>query len=181
MKRPHLRSTSSRFPDSVATLAESAKSTTCSAIIARRLHLGIVPAESFEQAVDLVKVGLAPAALVPGAYPGIGAFLMDPVLWLLRSRAAMIPALVLAAKKNASGVFRVAFAHPATKPLWAGMGIPITAAASNDAAAAAVTRHDIACITNEVAARRFGLQVLQVVRASSPMAWNIFVRKDVIE
>lgn len=162
----------------VATLAESTTATTCSALVARRFHLGIVPSGSFEEAIALVKAGVVQAALVPGAYPGIGKFFMDPELRLIRSFAADIPALVLAAKPKNRPPFRRFFAHPATKPFWGELNAPVIEATSNDTAAAAVVSKRDACITNAAAAKRAGLKILREFRAASPMAWNIFARAD---
>ncbi len=159
----------------VATLAESTTATTCSALVARRFHLGIVPSGSFEEAIALVKAGVAQAALVPGAYPRIGKFFMDPELRLVRSFAAEIPALVLAAKPEGRPPFRQIFAHPATKPFWGELNEPVIEAASNDAAAAAVNSKRVACITNATAAKHAGLKILREFRPASPMAWNLFV------
>ena len=114
----------------VATLADSPTATTCSAIVARRRHYGIVASGSFEEAIALVKAGIAQAALVPGAFPSIGNFLQDPELLLARCFAAVIPALVLAAKPNARPPFRVIHAHPATRPFWSALSVPVIEAAS---------------------------------------------------
>ena len=160
----------------VSTLAESSTATTCSAIVARRRHFGIVPAASFEEAIAAVKAGIADAALVPGAYPEIGKFFMDPELRLARSFAAAIPALVLAALPKGRPPFRQVFAHPATRSFWAAIGAPVTPAASNDEAAKAVTSKRVACITNAVAAKAAGLKILRIVREEAPMSWNLFIR-----
>jgi len=162
----------------VATLAESVAATTCSALVARRYHMGIVPSGSFEEAAELVKAGVAAALLVPGAYPGINLFFMDPELRLVRSFAAEIPALVLAAKPKAHPPFEKIYAHPATRPFWKELSTPIIEAASNDAAASAVTGKRIACLTNAAAAKSAGLKVLRIFREASPMGWNVFVRAN---
>ena len=165
-----------RYGLRVATLADSPTATTCSAIVARRHHYAIIASGSFEEAAAMVKAGVAQAFLCPGAYPKIGCFFMDPALRLVRSFAAEIPALVLAAKPKARPPFREVHAHPATRPFWAEVGTPVIEAISNDAAAAAVTGKRIACITNAAAAKHAGLKVLRVFREASPMAWNLFVR-----
>lgn len=168
--------TSDGYRLQVATLAESTTATTCSALVARRFRLGIVPSGSFEEAIALVKAGVAQAALVPGAYPQIGKFFMDAELRLIRSFAAEIPALVLAAKPKGRPPFRQIFAHPATKPFWSLLNAPVVEAASNDVAAAAVDSKRVACITNAAAAKAAGLKILREFRAASPMSWNLFVR-----
>lgn len=162
----------------VATLAESRSATTCSGIVARRFRLGIVPSGSFEEAVALVKADKAQAALVPGAYPGIGKFFMDTELRLIRSFAAKIPALVLAAKTKARPPFRRVFAHPATKPYWTLLNAPVVEAGSNDLAAAAVDSKWVACITNSTAAKHARLKILREFRPASPMSWNLFARAE---
>lgn len=162
----------------VATLAESPTATTCSALVARRFRLGIVPSGSFEEAIALVKADKAQAALVPGAYPGIGKFFMDTELRLIRSFAAEIPALVLAAKPKGRPPFRQVFAHPATKPYWALLNAPVVEAGSNDMAAAAVDSKRVACITNAAAAKHAGLKILREFRPASPMSWNLFARAE---
>lgn len=172
--------TPERYRLQVATLADSPAATTCSAIVARSRRYGILPSGSFEDAIALVKSGTAQAALVPGAYPGIGIFLQDPELYLVRCFAAPIPALVMAAKPKGRPPFREIHAHPATKPFWSQLAAPVIEASSNDAAAAAVTGKRIACITNETAAKRAGLRVLQVFRPAAPMSWNLFVRADAV-
>lgn len=165
----------------VATLAESPAATTCSALVARRFRLGIVPSGSFEEAIALVKAGVAQAALVPGAYPGINAFFQDPELRLVRCFAADIPALVLAAKPKGRPPFRQVFAHPATKPYWPHIDAPIVEAGSNDMAAAAVDSKRVACITNAAAAKHAGLRILREFRPASPMGWNLFARAEKCE
>lgn len=145
-------------------------------LIARRFRFGIVPSGSFEEAIALVKADMAQAALVPGAYPGIGKFFMDSELRLVRSFAAEIPALVLAAKPKGRPPFRQVFAHPATKPYWSLLNAPVVEAGSNDNAAAAVDSKRVACITNAAAAKAAGLKILREFRAASPMSWNLFVR-----
>jgi hypothetical protein len=122
----------------------------------------------------LVKAGVAQAALVPGAYPHIGKFFMDAELRLIRSFAAEIPALVLAAKPKGRPPFRQIFAHPATKPFWSLLNAPVVEATSNDVAAAAVDSKRVACITNAAAAKAAGLKILREFRAASPMSWNLF-------
>ena len=169
-----------RYQLQVATLAESPAATTCSALVARRHHLRIVPSGSFEEAISFVKAGMADAALVPSAYPGINRFFMDPALRLFRAFAAKIPALILAARPEAKAPFREVHAHPATRPFWAELDAPIIEAASNDAAAAAVVGKDIACITNEIAAKSAGLQILWTFREASLMGWNLFVRAGAV-
>lgn len=165
----------------VATLADSTTAMTCSAIVARRFHLDIVPSGSFEEAVALVKSGVAQAALIPGAAPQIGRFFMDTELRLVRSFAAEIPALVLAAMPKARPPFRQIFAHPATKPFWSLINAPVVEASSNDVAAAAVDSKRVACITNAAAAKHAGLKILREFRPASPMSWNLFVRATKLE
>ena len=165
----------------VATLAESTTATTCSAIVARRFHLGIVPSGSFEEAVALVKCGVAKAALIPSAYPQVGKFFMDSELRLVRSFAAEIPALVLAAIPKGRPPFRQIFAHPATKPFWSLLNAPVVEVTSNDVAAASVDSKRVACITNAVAAKRAGLKILREFRPASPMSWNLFARATKLE
>lgn len=166
--------TADRYRRQVATLAESTTATTCSALVARRFRLGIVPSGSFEEAIALVKAGVAQAALVPGAYPGINPFFQDPELRLVRCFAADIPALVLAAKPKAHPPFRQVFAHPATKPYWPLLNAPVVEAGSNDMAASAVDSKRVACITNAAAAEHAGLKILREFRPTSPMSWNLF-------
>lgn len=165
----------------VATLADSTTATTCSALVARRFRLGIVPSGSFEEAIGFVKTGVAQAALVPGAYPGIGKFFMDTELRLIRSFAAEIPALVLAAMPKGRPPFRQIFAHPATKPFWSELNATVIEATSNDTAAAAVNSKRVACITNAAAAKRAGLKILREFRPASPMSWNLFARATKLE
>lgn len=176
-----MKTTASGYRRQVATLAESTTATTCSALVARRFRLGIVPSGSFEEAIALVKAGVAQAALVPGAYPGIGRFFMDTGLRLIRSFAAEIPALVLAAKPKGRPPFRQVFAHPATKPYWPLVHARIVEAGSNDMAAAAVDSKRVACITNAAAAKRAGLKLLREFRPASPMSWNLFARAEKLE
>ena len=101
---------------------------------------------------------------------------MDTELRLIRSFAAEIPALVLAAKPKGRPPFHQIFAHPATKPFWSLLNAPIVEAASNDVAAAAVDSNRVACITNAAAAKHAGLKILREFRPASPMGWNLFVR-----
>ena len=168
--------TSDRYRLQVATLAESTTATTCSALVARRFRLGIVPSGSFEEAIALVKAGLAEMALVPGAFPGIGRFYYDPELRLISSFAAEIPAIVLATKPKGRWPFRQIFAPPATKPVWYLIHGPVTEVTSNDVAAASVDSRRTACITNAVAATSAGLIILRELRPESPMSWNLFAR-----
>ncbi len=166
-----------RYRLEIATLGDTPTSTTCSMLQAKSQGFCIKACcGSFEDAIALVKEGKAQAALVPGAYPGIGKFLQDPELFLARCFAAPIPALVLAAKPEARPPFHEIHAHPATKPFWSSLDAPVIEAASNDSAAAAAKEKSTACITNEAAAESFGLRILHVFRPSLPMSWNLFVR-----
>jgi len=159
----------------VASLAQNQSSTTCSAIVVRRLGFLLVPANSFEEAVDLCKNGSADAVLIPGAYPDIRHFYMDPALHLSELYREDIPALVYASKQDGELPYDVVHCHPATSPFWWQLAGTVVEATSNDTAADAVCGAHDACITNEAAAARAGLKVLRVFRKASPMAWNLFV------
>ena len=161
----------------VATLASSTTATTCCAIVARQKRFRLIPASSFEEASTMVKRGSAEFLLVPGAYPKIRVFLMDPALRLVDAFIYEIPELVVASKKGTPPPYRAMYAHPATQPFWDNLGAPVIEVQSNDAAAAAAASHpDSGCITNSAAARAFDLVIVQVLRMKSPMSWNLFQR-----
>ena len=162
----------------VATLAQSIDSPTCSAIIARQLGFKLLPCSSFEKAIDSVKNGLAQYALVPGAYPDIRSFLMDGSLNLSKAFAKPIPNMVLA-KPDTEIKSKTIYAHPATKPLWGDyesdyLMYPIL---SNEECAKLAKKKSTYCITNEAAAIAENLIVLDVLRKSANMSWNLFSKK----
>lgn len=169
----------------LAVLGCTLESPTCSMFEARRLcgtqregGMLIQPIASFQEILCALRRGEVQRALIPGACPLVGEFLMAEEATLVRAYIRRIPALVVSglAASPPQSVERLHF-QPATRPMLTRMILAprhLIEATSNEAAAqAAVNDADSAAITNEAAARAMGLFVYQTLRAPAPMPWLI--------
>lgn len=166
---------------SVATLDETPRGLTCSALAATAIapNAEIIPCGSFEEATALVKAKKAGAAFVPAAYPKLGALLMDEALAAVAVFLFPIPALVLASVPGAlPGKAARLFHHPATTPLLPKANVQpgeLVPMSSNTAAAARAVETSGVCVTNEACAAHFGLRIHQVLRSRRLMPFVVFV------
>ena len=165
----------------IATLGDERTRLTCSLAIAEHHFPSatLLGANSFEAAAVEMFAGRADAFLVPAAYPGLPAFLMDDRCVLRDVFREPIPQLVLVALQPDSTDADVLFHHPATSSLLA--KVPITVrrtvhAQSNETAVADMLAAggNAAAITNALVAARSKLACLTVLRPASPMGWLLF-------
>jgi hypothetical protein len=165
----------------IATLGDERTRLTCSLAIAEHHFPSatLVGANSFEAAALEMFAGRADAFLVPAAYPGLPAFLMDDRCVLRDVFREPIPQLVLVALQPNSKNAEVLFHHPATTSLLSKIPFPVRHAVhaeSNETAVADMfaAGGNAAAITNALVASRSELACLMILRPASPMGWLLF-------
>lgn len=171
-------------PQVIATLSDSL-GLTCSFSVAEGVcqPKRIVRVEAFERGAELVKEGAVNAVLVPGAYPGINAMLMDGELEVLDVFLAKIPDLVLVGRKDViCNVVPSVYYHPATSPLFSRIGCEIQSmipVSSNPEACIKLQKghQDDLAITNRLCAEYYKLKIHMVLREAINMPWALFGKK----
>ncbi|MGK5729550.1 hypothetical protein [Streptomyces sp. URMC 124] len=175
---------------SVATLADDPAGLTCSVTVGTRWAATgkasrLFGYPSFEAAADSVKDGRHDALLVAGAYPEIRTFFFDPELRAVEAFVGPLPDMVFAAPPEDASLdrFDVVHYHPATRRLFesrvSGRAAESFHATSNSAACKAALAHGgrAAAITNATCAEHFGLEVIEVLSAGTPMSFVVFERR----
>ncbi|MGW2105783.1 hypothetical protein [Streptomyces sp. NPDC001948] len=177
---------------SAATLADDPAGLTCSVDAGMKWAVegrasALIGYPTFESAAESVKAGRHDAFLVAGAYPEIRSFFFDPELKAVEAFIATLPDMVLAAPdQNANGAteFSRIYHHPATVPLLA------TISRSSLSRTEQVTSNSLACrramaetgkaaaITNAICAEHYGLSVIDVLSAGTPMSFVVFERSE---
>ncbi|MFD6887637.1 hypothetical protein [Streptomyces sp. NPDC059957] len=177
---------------SAATLADDPAGLTCSVTVglewaARGRAGALFGYPIFEAAAEKVKAGKHDALLVAGAYPEIRAFFFDPALRAVEAFVAPIPDMVLAAPaQNAKKYteFAKIYYHPATYKLLElidGVSLKETEQVTSNSLAcrrAMVDSGHAAAITNVTCAEHYGLNVIDVLSAGTPMSFVVFERAD---
>lgn len=176
---------------SAATLADDPAGLTCSVTVGMRWAAKgragtLFGYPTFEAAAENVKSGRHDALLVAGAYPEIRRFFFDPELRAVEAFVAQLPDMVLAVPdrggKGAAGPSKIYY-HPATIHLLESLDRvdlmdtePVTSNSLACRRAMADARRAMA-ITNSVCAEHYGLTVMKVLSAGTPMSFVVFERR----
>ncbi|MEV5212495.1 hypothetical protein AB0K35_33965 [Micromonospora sp. NPDC053740] len=175
---------------SAATLADDPAGLTCSVTVglewaAHGRAGALLGYPTFEAAAKEVKAGKHDALLVAGAYPEIRSFFFDPALRAVEAFVAPLPDIVLAAPAHnakQSTEFTKLYYHPATYKLLESLDrvslMETEQVTSNSLACRRATDdsgHAVA-ITNATCAEHYGLNVIDVLSAGTPMSFVVFER-----
>ncbi|MEU7159821.1 hypothetical protein [Streptomyces chrestomyceticus] len=176
---------------SAATLADDPAGLTCSVTVglqwaARGRAGALLGYPTFEAAAARVKSGKHDALLVAGAYPEIRSFFFDPALRAVEAFVAPLPDMVLATpgRHAKPAEFSKIYYHPATNKLLESLdGVGLLEAeqvTSNSLACrrAMVDTGEAVAITNATCAEYYGLTVIDVLSAGTPMSFVVFERAD---
>jgi hypothetical protein len=178
-----------RSYESLGTLCDEPDGLTCSFDAARRCaRAGTLKGyPTFEAAAEAVKCGAITSCLVPAAYPGLAALLMDPQLSVDDVFVSVLPPLVLVGRdRNEPRSVEVVFHHPATVRLLDEIGIEYERAVtvtSNTRACVQVLESSTsaAAITNLLSADHYGLRVYRMLRVGLRMPFICLVRAFIKE
>ena len=167
--------------DKLSTLCDDPAGLTCSYHVAKNKQIAkeILGYPSFEDAAISVKENISNAFLVPGAYPKVNSFIMDPQLVVKEVFIEKIPALVFATKIDENLVNdkdKVIYHHPAVTPLLSELAINWTKtihASSNSQACKLLIENpeNSRCITNQICAHHYKLKIIKILRTGIQMPW----------
>lgn len=175
-----IESKSTHF-DKLSTLCDDPAGLTCSFHVAKNKNIAkeILGYPSFEEAAISVKENISNAFLVPGAYPKINTFIMDPQLVVKEVFIEKIPALVFATYNEED--FKedediVIYHHPAVTPLLSELNVNWTKtihASSNSQACRLLIENpkNSRCITNQICVQHYKLKTIKILRTGIQMPW----------
>lgn len=140
----------------------------------------ITPVDSFEAGADLVRSGAVESLIVPGAYPLLASFIMDPLLVARDVFLGPIVPLVLArAPESELAAPKTVYLHGATEALVPEAGLPpdiqrLHCVSNTEACRRAASDRESVAITNQPSASHFQMKVLKVLRVAINMPWILF-------
>lgn len=138
---------------------------TCSDWAARNWHKvkKVFPYKTFEAAAEDVVARKIDVFLVPGAYPNLCYFIQSRELTLVDFFVVRIPSLVVAGTPGTNPSGEYLYYHPATAPylteLRGHFDLALAVDSNAEACRAVLKKPGNICITNEICAEKFGLQI----------------------
>jgi len=169
----------------VGTLGNSPNDVTCSIEAAKNWNKAeeIVAFPKFEYAVDELKAGKIDSVIIPCAYPDIRVFIMDEQLAVTETYFFFLPSLVFVSRRlKADRHYDVLYNHPATNVLIKETNVEFETninVNSNTTACTEVLSAQSSCcaITNELCAKKYGLQIHKYLREKLRMPFLVFANK----
>lgn len=165
----------------IGTLGDPLYPSTCSYAAAVHYYPKekIILFPTFEECIHALKQHRIQSVLIPAAYPNINPIIMDEELRVTETFLYRIPNLVLA-QKGTHHQSEILYLHPATRSLCSKIHPSyqqsVFVSSNTEAALKAIHTPESLCITNQLCAEQWQLNIKQVMRQDLAIPFIHFQR-----